>query len=189
MSANRANSATRAPRTTPAPVPGATSAPAPRATPAARATSAPRSAPAPRRPLRLPLAGLLLVLTASAASAGTAGAAHAVGLPRSASGGRLTVRYDDGGGHVRTYRLDCDRRSAEGADRSAGCRRLAEIGGPEPAVAPGEACSMIYGGPQTAEVSGMWNGHPVHERYRRTNGCEVNRWSRMLPALPNPNRG
>ncbi|MDX6356065.1 MAG: hypothetical protein QOF98_2968 [Streptomyces sp.] len=164
MSATRANSASRRPRTSAAP-----------------ATSN------HTRSRRLPLVGLLLILVA--APAVTAGNAYAMGLPRSAAGGRLTVRYDDGAGHTRTYRLDCGRASLEEKGESSdACRRLAETGGPVPALASGQVCSMIYGGPQTAEVSGMWNGEPVRETYRRTNGCEVSRWSHMVPALPKPNQ-
>lgn len=76
-------------------------------------------------------------------------------------------------------------RPAAGRDADA-CAHLDRIGGPVPAVAPGQACSMIYGGPQTATVRGMWRGHRVAEDYRRTNGCEVDRWSRMEPVLPAP---
>ncbi|MBM9508997.1 hypothetical protein [Actinacidiphila acididurans] len=74
------------------------------------------------------------------------------------------------------------------ADRNP-CAHLDRIGGPLPAVPDGQACSMIYGGPQTATVTGMWRGHHIHEDYRRTNGCEVARWSRMVPALPAPLQG
>jgi hypothetical protein len=117
---------------------------------------------------------------------------------------RLTVAYDDGAGHPRTYRLRCDEAvPAPGAGEDSGtggddstatddsgtggaCSHLADIGGPVTAVPAGEMCSMIYGGPQTARVTGIWQGRPVRETYRRTNGCEVGRWNRMVPALPNP---
>jgi Ni/Co efflux regulator RcnB len=109
---------------------------------------------------------------------------------------RLTVTYDDGSGHPRTYGLACghdqeaDRQAAAAGDRTAdACSHLDVIGGPVPAVPSGQACSMIYGGPQTATIRGMWRGHRVSEDYRRTNGCEVDRWSRMEPALPAPDPG
>ncbi len=97
--------------------------------------------------------------------------------------------YDDGSGRPRTYDLACGPGTARGADPAGeqdGCRHLQEIGGPVGAVPAGQMCSMIYGGPQTADVRGTWAGRPVAESYRRTNGCEVSRWSRMVPALPNP---
>jgi hypothetical protein len=101
-------------------------------------------------------------------------------------GGLLDVAYDDGAGHTRTYRLTCGAATDSGPATSAACAHLDTIGGPVPAVPPGQACSMIYGGPQTARVTGNWQGRAVRESYRRTNGCEVARWNRMVPALPNP---
>jgi hypothetical protein len=98
---------------------------------------------------------------------------------------RLTVTYDDGSSHPRSYTVTCGDGRIFTRDANA-CRHLDEIGGPVSAVPEGQACSMIYGGPQTAELSGTWQGQPVTESYRRTNGCEVARWNRMVPALPNP---
>lgn len=91
------------------------------------------------------------------------------------------MAYDDGAGHRRTYVVVCGQ--AGGGDR---CRRLRAIGGPVGPVAGGQACSMIYGGPQTAGVRGTWEGRDVRETYRRTNGCEVARWAQMAPVLPAP---
>lgn len=45
-------------------------------------------------------------------------------------------------------------------------------------------CTMIYGGPATAHVTGTWAGRPVNADFRRTNGCEIERWSRFEPLLP-----
>ncbi|MBY8877616.1 hypothetical protein K7862_08220 [Streptomyces sp. PLK6-54] len=106
--------------------------------------------------------------------------AHAMGLPRMVPD-RLAVSYDDGAGHTRVYRLTCTRFSGGPA-----CAQLERIGGPVPAVAGDQACPMIYGGPEQAEVTGSWDGRAVDETYRRTNGCEVARWNRMVPALPAP---
>jgi hypothetical protein len=141
-------------------------------------------------------AAALLALPAAAA-------AHGMGLPPVQPSGpigytrpatHLTVSYDDGSGRHRAYTLTCGDSRLFGTDsqddrdsRDANaCRRLDEIGGPVTAVPEGQVCSMIYGGPQTAELSGTWQGRPVTESYRRTNGCEVARWNRMVPALPNP---
>ncbi|MEE1930187.1 SSI family serine proteinase inhibitor [Streptomyces sp. TRM 70351] len=45
-------------------------------------------------------------------------------------------------------------------------------------------CTQIYGGPQTARVTGTWGGRQVDSRFERTNGCEIDRWDAMTPALP-----
>jgi hypothetical protein len=151
--------------------------------PAGREDTACRSAYARRATAALLGVAALVALPAAAA--------HGMGLPRPVpppritSGAGLTVTYDDGSGRPRTYSLACA--PGRTAERDAdSCRHLQEIGGPVPAVPEGQACSMIYGGPQTAQVHGTWQGRPVSESYRRTNGCEVDRWSRMVPALPNP---
>ncbi|WNI16523.1 hypothetical protein [Actinacidiphila sp. ITFR-21] len=150
-------------------------------------------APAPDRMPRtagpvLRRATVVLAL-AAALGAGTAGVGDAVGLPKAGvrAGGHLSVAYDDGSGHRLTYSVRCTEGwPAEG--ESEACRRLREIGGPVGPVPEGQACTMIYGGPQTAEVIGTWAGRWVRESYRRTNGCEVARWSRMVPVLPAPTR-
>jgi hypothetical protein len=45
-------------------------------------------------------------------------------------------------------------------------------------------CTMMYGGPATAHVTGRWAGRPVDTDFRRTNGCEISRWGRFEPLLP-----
>ena len=111
-------------------------------------------------------------------------AANLMADPAANPGGRLIVTYDEGDAHPHTYTLTCG--ESEQAADAAACDRLRRLGGPLDAVPEGQMCSMIYGGPQTASVIGVWNGQPRAETYRRTNGCEVARWSRMVPALPNP---
>ncbi|MGW4565474.1 SSI family serine proteinase inhibitor [Streptomyces sp. NPDC004561] len=51
-------------------------------------------------------------------------------------------------------------------------------------VAPGSICTMLYGGPATAHVTGTWAGRPVDASYDRSNGCEIGRWDRLVPLLP-----
>jgi hypothetical protein len=47
-------------------------------------------------------------------------------------------------------------------------------------------CTMVYGGPERATVTGTWRGQHVSAQFSRTNGCEISRWSRMVPLLPAP---
>lgn len=145
----------------------------------------PRTRPAGRRALRTGGA----VVLGLAALLGAARSAAAVGGPWSTAGwrgDRLTVTYDDGDGHASTRTLACGARVVRSAQEQDACRRLDALGGPLAPVPAGQMCSMIYGGPQTAHVSGLWHGEPVDETYRRTDGCEVARWNRMVPALPSP---
>lgn len=95
------------------------------------------------------------------------------------TGGHLTVSVDDGDGHVSTQTLDCTVR-----DTRAACDRLERLGGPIGPTPPGQMCSMIYGGSQTAHVIGDWHGTVVDQTYSRRDGCEITRWQRMDPVLP-----
>lgn len=45
-------------------------------------------------------------------------------------------------------------------------------------------CSQVYGGPQTARVSGRWRGEPVDLALSRTDGCRIAQWDRFGPLLP-----
>lgn len=51
-------------------------------------------------------------------------------------------------------------------------------------MAEGTLCTMQYGGSATAHVTGTWAGRPVDARYDRGDGCEIARWDRLVPLLP-----
>ncbi|MFD7917863.1 SSI family serine proteinase inhibitor [Streptomyces sp. NPDC059740] len=51
-------------------------------------------------------------------------------------------------------------------------------------VDPHAQCTLQYGGPATAHVTGVWAGRPVDATFRRTNGCEITRWKSVQPLLP-----
>jgi hypothetical protein len=97
---------------------------------------------------------------------------------------RLTVVVDDGSGQPNSYVLDCATRTGTLPDPGGACDRLAQLGGPAGPAAAGEMCPMIYGGPQTANVTGTWHGGWVDAHYSRANGCEIARWRAMAPVLP-----
>ncbi|MBK3628531.1 hypothetical protein JHN59_27580 [Streptomyces sp. MBT49] len=50
----------------------------------------------------------------------------------------------------------------------------------------GGLCTMRYGGPATAHVTGRWAGRPVDATYDRVDGCAIERWDRLVPLLPDP---
>lgn len=51
---------------------------------------------------------------------------------------------------------------------------------------PGDkACTLIYGGPQTASVVGHIGQRRVDAKFSRTNGCEIARWNAIDGLLPN----
>lgn len=81
--------------------------------------------------------------------------------------------HPDGGGHP----------DASGACRALdrGTRWDRDVFAPVP---DGGVCTMRYGGPATAHVTGRWAGRPVDAVYDRSNGCEIERWDRLVPLLP-----
>ncbi|MEW2221628.1 SSI family serine proteinase inhibitor [Streptomyces sp. NPDC006990] len=93
---------------------------------------------------------------------------------RAARDGSYTLRCHPAGGEHPAPGRACaalDRAASEGRDPFA--------------PVPGDAvCTMIYGGPAQAHVTGTWRGRKVDARFSRTNGCEVARWNRLVPALP-----
>lgn len=99
----------------------------------------------------------------------------------------VTVRQA-GPGRDGTYRLSCHPATGAHPDPAGACDAVdrntrwgRETFAP---VAPGSVCTMIYGGPATAHVTGTWAGRPVDATYDRRDGCEIARWNRMVPLLP-----
>jgi hypothetical protein len=119
-------------------------------------------------------------------------------VPVESAPDRLTVSVSGSG--VRdaegTHKLQCRPTGATGATMATGthrspqeaCDRLAALAaeGQQPfaPVPKGLMCTMQYGGPATAHITGTWRGQPVDATFRRTNGCEISRWNNLEPVLP-----
>lgn len=99
---------------------------------------------------------------------------------------KLTVRLDPGtGGEVQEWTVTCDPVGGTMGNPEAACETLEEISPRDVAPVPRDAhCTMQYGGPQTATVTGHWDGERVNLSFSRQNGCEINRWDTMDPVLP-----
>ena len=103
----------------------------------------------------------------------------------------LTVVDDDGSGRKQTGTLTCrgaDRRAegalegrAPAAELCAQARGISELLTTKPDEA--RACTQIYGGPETALVTGTIDGQKVNRRFRRTNGCELADFKRAAGLL------
>ncbi|WP_225824147.1 SSI family serine proteinase inhibitor [Streptomyces naphthomycinicus] len=146
----------------------------------------------------LPGAGWRL-LAASLASA--ASLAPLTAVPAAAAGAvPPPVRAEDQGDHLTvvvrragagrdgTYEIRCHPAAGRHPDADGACRTLdaRTRWGRDPfaPVAPGTTCTMLYGGPATARVTGTWAGRPVDASYDRGDGCAIGRWDRMVPLLP-----
>ncbi|KUL47483.1 hypothetical protein ADL22_09960 [Streptomyces sp. NRRL F-4489] len=119
---------------------------------------------------------------------GTSGTSGAFGGPR--RGDHLTITVTESGS-ARTdgrFELYCHPRGGNHFDARRACDRLDRMTrwGKDPfaPVPQGAQCTMMYGGPARAHVTGVWAGRPVNAEFRRTNGCEIARWGRFEPMLP-----
>lgn len=94
----------------------------------------------------------------------------------------------DGEAITDSWALECD--GANPADESnapdpaAACAALAE-GGTGLFAEPGSdvACTMQYGGPQRATVSGTVNGEAVEAEFAASDGCQISRWEALSGLL------
>lgn len=162
--------------------------PVPRST--ARSTPSPAAPPAPSsaaRPAwrRLAVGAAASVVLASLSTAPPAAYAQDA-APR---GDRLVVTVRDvGGGADGTYEVRCRPSGGSHPDPARACAavdRSARWGQDAFAPAPRDAvCTMQYGGPATARITGTWAGRPVDATYDRTNGCAIARWDALVPLLP-----
>ncbi len=105
------------------------------------------------------------------------------------SGTDLKIVVTDGAKTVSTWTLTCDPMGGTHPHPDKACAALAENGRTAlPPVAKGMMCTMIFGGAQTATLSGTWAGKSVDSAFSRKNGCEISRWKALeglLPAVAN----
>ncbi|MFF5106238.1 SSI family serine proteinase inhibitor [Streptomyces sp. NPDC000134] len=103
---------------------------------------------------------------------------------------RLTVTVRDAGKAADgTYELYCrPERGGTHPDPDGACaamERSTRAGRDVFAPVPeGSVCTMQYGGPATARITGTWAGRPVDATYDRRDGCQIRRWDRLVPLLP-----
>ena len=71
-------------------------------------------------------------------------------------------------------------------DVAAVCDHLAGLEDPFAPLAEDVMCTEQYGGPQTARVTGEWDGEPVDPELSRTDGCAIAQWDALGPLLPVP---
>ncbi|MGY1436657.1 SSI family serine proteinase inhibitor [Streptomyces reniochalinae] len=95
---------------------------------------------------------------------------------------------DSGTSHDGSYTLRCHPAGGDHPSPRQACAALdrATSQGKKPfePVSADATCTLVYGGPATARVTGTWHGRDVDARFKRANGCEVDRWNSLVPALP-----
>ncbi|MEA2195493.1 MAG: hypothetical protein QOG42_1927 [Solirubrobacteraceae bacterium] len=103
----------------------------------------------------------------------------------------LTIAYDDGAGTTTTGGLTCRDGQPRATGALAGRASAATLCVKARAIAPllttqpdkGRMCTQIYGGPETAHVTGTIDGVTVDRRFTRTNGCEIADFTRAAGLL------
>ncbi|MFE9020153.1 SSI family serine proteinase inhibitor [Streptomyces sp. NPDC007808] len=146
---------------------------------------------------RVLLVAASLVVAASASATPASAYAPAAPLPLTPpslpdphrSGDHLTITVRDAGdGADGTYELYCHPEGGTHPDPAGACAALdrgTRWGKDAFAPVPEDSlCTMQYGGPATAHVTGTWAGRPVDARYDRGDGCRIGRWDRLVPVLP-----
>jgi Subtilisin inhibitor-like len=82
------------------------------------------------------------------------------------------------------YTLKCAPVGGTLPKRAAACTKLLRVDRPFAPTPRGTACTMIYGGPQEALVTGRLRGKLVRAHFGRKDGCELARWSRVQFLFP-----
>lgn len=97
----------------------------------------------------------------------------------------LSIVVDDGSGTTTTWQLSCDPPGGTHPDPRAACQALEANGATAlPAVPKDRICTQVYGGSQTATITGTWRGARVQSRLSLRNGCEIARWKMLEGLLP-----
>jgi Subtilisin inhibitor-like len=129
-------------------------------------------------PVHRPALIALVVIVAAAVP--TAALAGAIDL-------RITYRASESAA-PKVFTLHCAPARGTVPHPAAACRRLIAIGDGAFAPTPRgmRTCSQIYGGPQTATVTGVYFGRSVWAKLSRVDGCALARWNRVGFLFPSP---
>jgi hypothetical protein len=84
---------------------------------------------------------------------------------------------------AKTWTLTCDPAGGSHPEAAKACAALAKAKAPFTPVAKDQQCTMIYGGPEEATVTGTWKDQKVDAKFSRKNGCELSRWTALNPVL------
>jgi hypothetical protein len=123
----------------------------------------------------------LLLLTASLAACGSDEATPSAGGDGTLASLTVTVDDDgaDGAAEPRTLELQC----AEPTDSQA-CGAAAGISAADVRETPDDtACTMQFGGPEEATITGTIRGDEIDASFSRTDGCEITRWEKVQALL------
>jgi hypothetical protein len=135
--------------------------------------------------LRRPLASAVALFAAIGVTSWVAMApASASTLEEKAASLSIVYRADTAKQPV-TWTLNCPSRTGTHPNASGACDRLESLtGDPFAPVPKGTLCLTIYGGPQTASITGNLGDMRVAASFRLVDSCEIARWKKLVPVLP-----
>jgi hypothetical protein len=138
--------------------------------------------------LLLSLVALTVLVTGCAASSAGGAAPGAASSRPSLPPNDLLVEIHRGGSSpTESYRLTCGTTvSGDHPAGAAACAHLDSLTHPFAPIPADQMCTQIYGGPQTAHVTGRWKGAAVDIRLSRVDGCRIEQWNSLGPLLPGP---
>ena len=79
----------------------------------------------------------------------------------------------------RVYELRCRPAGGTLPHPATACAQLQRIQNPFAPIPPATACALVYGGPETAAVGGVYGGRPIRAGFNRQSSCEIARWNRL----------
>jgi hypothetical protein len=127
--------------------------------------------------------GVALVLARCIVGCGNATGARQQGS--SVARLRITVWPQGKAGEKAVYTLSCPTSKSTLPPARAACKKLSHLGARAFAPVPrGTACTLIYGGPQQALVTGRFAGKTIRAVFSRSDGCQVARWRRVAFLFP-----
>lgn len=91
---------------------------------------------------------------------------------------RIAVWPEGQNGEQKVWTLRCAPVGGTLPRRAAACRRLAALERPFAPIPSDAVCTMIYGGPARALVTGTHRGRRVWTTFARKDGCHISRWKR-----------
>jgi hypothetical protein len=125
------------------------------------------------------IAGVLIFVGALTAGHAVLGE-HAASQKVANSSSNLTIIYKASPSSQISFKVSCLPHTISGThpNKRAICAAIAKQGSRLFARVPkGIMCSQIYGGPETATITGTALGRKINATYSRTDGCQVARWN------------
>ncbi|MCE0536940.1 subtilase-type protease inhibitor [Kineosporia rhizophila] len=137
-----------------------------------------------RRPWLAPLSLCAVVALSACGSDSSDGTVTPQDAPTAESPATdLSIEVTDG--RTTTWQLTCDPAGGDHPDAEAACAALESNGDKAVPTTPTDSvCTQIFGGEQTAVVTGTWQGKAVNATFSRQDGCEISRWDALTPLLP-----